>query len=121
MPRPLLNDDACALLDASDATDEQPSRRELRLERSASLGRQRDEEPARGLRVVRQRFERLVDTVRPHVRAREVAVARIPAGADAVACEIKGAVDRREPRGLEPDADAAAIGHLVRVAEKSEA
>ena len=51
----------------------------------------------------------------------EVAVPRIAARAHALAREVERAVDRGQPLRLEHDADAAAIGDLVRVAEQPEA
>ena len=51
----------------------------------------------------------------------ELAVARVAARADALAREVERAVDRREALGLEHDPHAAAVGHLVGVAEEAEA
>src|SRR6266540_5661562 len=118
---PLLNDDARPFLDAADAPDEQLARRELGLERRATVGGQRDQESTSSLRVVAERLERLRELVCPDVASREIPVARIAARADALPRKVERTVDCRETLGFEPDANAAPIRHLVRVAEQSEA
>src|SRR4029450_11061706 len=71
------NEDSCSLLDAADPPDEETALHELRLERDTAFARERDEQPARGLRVVAERVERVVHAVEPHGQRREVAVARV--------------------------------------------
>src|SRR3989440_12965908 len=123
MPRAItsLDDDAFALLDAADPADEEFARLELRLQRGGSGGRQGHEQAACCLRVIAERDERLGDAVELEVPPGEVAVARVAARANALACKVERSVDRRETRRLEPDPDAAPLGDLVRVPEEPEA
>src|SRR5205085_10422089 len=108
-----------SLLDVADPADEEPPRRELGLERRPLLGRERDAQAAVRLRVVTERREHVGDTVEPDVRGREVAVPRVAARADALARHVERTVDRREPLRLEPQPDAAPLGHLARVPEEA--
>src|ERR687888_1772976 len=121
IPRRLFDDDAAPLLDVADPADEEPSRRELRLEDRPLRGRERDEQATGRLRVVAERREHVGDAVRPDVRRREVAVPRIAARADALARHVERAVDRREALRLEPQPNAAPLRHLARVPEEAEA
>src|SRR5437763_10413208 len=93
MPRPLFNDDAGPLLDATDPADEQPLAGELRLEGCAALGWNRNEETAGRLRVVAERGKRVRQAVQRDVRTGEVAGARVGARSDSVAREVERTVD----------------------------
>ena len=88
--------------------------------RCAAFSGDRDEQTARGLRVVAEGFERLRQALGRNVRSCEVAVPRIPARAHTFARQVERAVDRREALGLQPHADAAAVRDLVRVTEEPE-
>src|SRR5215210_5390819 len=94
-----LDDDSGALLHASDAADEELAGAELRLEGRAAFGRDGDEQSARRLRVVAERFERARQAVRRDTGRCEVAVAWIAARADALARKVERAVDRRKALG----------------------
>src|SRR4051794_37410826 len=85
----LLEHDAGALFDATDAPRLDAACGELCPEHDALLRGQRDEQPARGLRVVRECDERLVDVTDVDVRPGEVAVAAVAAGADTVARRLE--------------------------------
>ena len=98
-----------------------PARSNSASSESAFSAGQRHEEAAGRLRVVGEREQLVRHAVARDVRAGEVAVARIAAGADAVARRLERAVERGQRGGLEPDPDAASLGRLVRVAEQAEA
>src|SRR5919204_439243 len=110
-----------AFLHASDSADEELASGELGFERGSALGGDRDEQAARGLRVVAERLERVREAGRVHVGGREVAVARVAAGPNRLPCKIERTVDRREALRLEPQGNAAASRHLVRMPEETEA
>src|SRR5438270_1181102 len=114
----LFDVDAGAFLNRADAADEETARRELGLERRPLFGRKRNQQPAGCLGVVPEHDERIRHAVQRQMPAGEVAVSRIAAGADALAGDIEGAVDRRETFRLEPQLHAASIRHLVDVAEE---
>src|SRR5690349_17614034 len=116
-----LEHDACAVLYLAHPGEVEPGPLELSLERERLLRRQRHEEPTRGLGVVGEREQFVGHALALHVRAGEVAVARVAAGADTVACRLDRAFERRERRGAEPEADATSLSGLVRVAEETEA
>src|SRR5262249_57892130 len=99
---------ASARLVSTAPANDHPLPADLRLERGPSCGRNRDEQPARGLRVVAERLERRRQSICRHVRRREVAVARVSARAHVLAGEIERAVDGRKTLRLEPHRDAAA-------------
>src|SRR5581483_2427334 len=101
----------------ADPREEETPRPELGLQRERLVGRKRDEEPARGLRVVAEREELLGRAVR--LDRRELAVAPVAPGADAFARRLACAGERGQ--SLEHDADAAPLGHLVGVTEEAEA
>src|ERR1700751_5626814 len=79
----LLEDDARTVLHRANPGEEEAGALELRLEREGLLGRGRTEEPACRLCVVRKREQLVRHALALHVRACEVAVARIAAGANA--------------------------------------
>src|SRR4051812_31825336 len=114
----LDDEDAGALFDRADPAQEEVAGSELRFEHGPPLGRERDEQPARRLRVVAEGYERLRHALKRQMPPGEIPVARIAAGANPLPGKVEGSVDRGEAFGLEPDADATAVGHLVRVAEE---
>src|SRR5205807_3423381 len=116
-----LQHDACAVLYCADAREEEADAFELRFEGERFLRRQRHEEPARCLGVVRESEQLLRHTLARDVRAGELAVARIAARADACARRLERSVERRERGGAETDPDAAPVRRLVRVTEQAEA
>ena len=81
----------------------------------------RDEQAAGRLRVVGERDQLLGHASRGHVRGGEVAVARVAAGALAGRGDLARTGEQRQRLRLEDELHAAAVGHLVRVAEQPEA
>src|SRR5262245_10993271 len=77
----LAQHDSGSGLDGADPADEQAATVELGLERGGALARDRDEEAAGRLRVVRERLERERDAVRLDRGLRELAVATVAARA----------------------------------------
>src|SRR2546422_11077932 len=115
----LRHKDSGALLDPSDPADKESPRLKLGLERGSLLGRQRDEQAARRLRIKTERDDRLWRAVERHVLRGEVAVSRVAARAHILARKIERAVDRRQTLPLEHEPHAAAVRDLVRVAEQT--
>ena len=76
-----LEQDAGALFHGAHPGEEEARALELGLERERLLGRERNEQPACRLRVVREREQLVRHAVAGDVRAGEVAVARIAARA----------------------------------------
>ena len=91
------------------------------VEHSAFVRGQRDQQAARGLRVVGERQQILRDAVRLDVRPGEVAVPGVAAGANAGRARPRARREERQLAGVELDPDAAPLRHLVRVAEQAEA
>ena len=106
--------------DAPDRVERQAGRGEGRLHHSALLRRERDQEPARGLRVVGERLE-LSWCARRHVTLGELAVPTVAAGAHPRDCELDRARKGRQRLGHELQANAGARGRLVGVPEQPEA
>src|SRR5439155_25530059 len=92
----LVDVDAGALFDRSDAAHEEMAVGELGLEHGAPLGGHGDEQPARGLGVVAQHHERVGYALQRQMTAGEVAVSRVTAGANSSPRNLERAVDRRE-------------------------
>src|SRR3954447_18690528 len=114
-------DDARTGLNPADALQEQLACAERAREGERLVGRQRDQQAARRLRVVAERKQLLREAVGLDVRSGEVAIARVAARPDAAPRDLECAVERRQRRGVEADPDAAAVGRLVHMPEEAKA
>jgi len=90
------------------------------LEHRRLVGGERDEQAAGGLGVVAERDELVGGAVQGHCLGREIAVAGVTPGADALRRGLEGARERRQAPGVEDEAGAAPAGDLVCVAEEPE-
>src|SRR5918994_5303544 len=109
-----------AFFNGADPAEKESSAGELSLEGGAPRGRERDEETARRLWVVAEGEQGFRHTFEGEPARDEIAVTGVAACPDALAGEVKRAVDRGHAVTVEHDPDAAARCDLVRVAEQPE-